>query len=291
MTAETRRPIGGLGRGLAALIPQREQGLGSAELPISAIESNPYQPRSTFAPRALEELAASIAQHGVLQPIVVAESAGGYRLIAGERRLRAAVMAGLERIPAVIRPAEPDQQLALALIENIQRADLNPLEEGRAFRRLIDEFGLTQEEVGQRVGRSRPAVTNTLRLLDLAPAVQGAVEQEQISEGHARAIAGLAAAQRQEQVAALVIGRGLSVRQTEELVKRLREDEPTPLERRAPPEQRHSAELERLASGLRTALGTKVSVTSRRRGGRITIEYYTDEDLERIYERVTGASA
>ena len=146
------------------------------ELPISAIERNPYQPRQGIEQASLEELAASVAEHGVLQPILVTQTATGYRLIAGERRLRAAEMAGLERIPAVVRTATESEQLAWALIENLQRADLNSMEEARAFRRLIDEFGLTHDEIAHRVGRARPTVTNTLRLLELAPAVQEAIE-------------------------------------------------------------------------------------------------------------------
>jgi ParB family transcriptional regulator, chromosome partitioning protein len=289
MTSDVRRPTGGLGRGLAALIPQRDDGRAALELPISSIARNPYQPRRSVEVQALEQLAASIADHGVLQPILVTEAPEGYRLIAGERRLRAAEMAGLERIPAVVRTVEEEQQLALALIENLQRTDLNPLDEARAFRQLLDEFGLSQEEVARRVGRSRPAVTNTLRLLELAPAVQRALEEGALTEGHARAIAGLDEHSRQEEVARLVLGRALSVRQTEELVKRLREGNGALVARATAQEPRHSAELERLEQGLRTALGTKVSVSSGRKGGRITIEYYDNDDLERIYERLTGA--
>jgi ParB family transcriptional regulator, chromosome partitioning protein len=288
MTTDMPRTSSGLGRGLAALIPQRQDSRATLELPISAIARNPYQPRQHLEPDGLRELAASIAEHGVLQPILVTEAADGYRLIAGERRLRAAEMAGLERIPAVVRSVQEDAQLALALIENLQRADLNPVEEARAFKRLIDEFGLTQEEVAHRVGRSRSAVANTVRLLDLAPSVLAAVESGALSEGHGRALAGLADHERQHEVARVVVGRGLSVRQTEELVRRLRED---PGEGARPPaedRQPQSAELERLEAGLRSALGTKVSVTSGRRGGRITIEYYDDDDLNRIYDRLTG---
>jgi ParB family transcriptional regulator, chromosome partitioning protein len=288
MTAETRRSTSGLGRGLAALIPQRPDSRPTQDLPIASITRNPYQPRRAVEVEALQELAASIAEHGVLQPILVTETADGYRLIAGERRLRAAEMAGLERIPALVRSVEESQQLAFALIENLQRTDLNPIEEARAFRQLIDDFGLTQEEVARRVGRSRPAVTNTLRLLDLAPGVLAALEAGTLSEGHGRALAGLPDHARQEEVARIVLGRGLSVRQTEELVRRLREDGSEPRRRPERQEVPHSAELERVESKLRTALGTKVSVTAGRRGGRITIEYYDDDDLNRIYERLTG---
>ncbi len=288
MTTDARRNPAGLGRGLAALIPQRDEGRPTHELSISSIARNPYQPRQAFEQQSLEDLATSIAEHGVLQPILVTESAEGYRLIAGERRLRAAEMAGLERIPAIVRTVEEEHQLAYALIENLQRTDLNPIEEARAFRRLIDEFGLTQEDVARRVGRSRPAVANTLRLLDLAPSVLAAVESGSLSEGHGRALAGIPDHERQHEIARVVLGRGLSVRQTEELVRRLREDGPAPRRQAATSETPHSAELERVEAGLRNALATKVSVTSGRRGGRITIEYYDDDDLNRIYERLTG---
>ena len=284
MTFETRRPGGGLGRGLAALIPQREDGRSSVDLSVAAIARNPYQPRSTVEQQALEQLAASIAEHGVLQPILVTETATGYQLVAGERRLRAAEMAGLDRIPALVRGVAEGEHLAFALVENLQREDLNAIEEARAFRQLMDDFGFTQDEVASRVGRSRSAVANTLRLLDLAPAIQGAVEGGELSEGHARALGGLQSPSQQIEVMAVVTGRGLSVRQTEDLVRRLNGNGPRGRLRPA-----HDAtELELLENGLREALGTKVNLHPRRKGGRITIEYYDEDDLGRIYERLTG---
>ncbi|CAN5731239.1 stage 0 sporulation protein Spo0J [soil metagenome] len=287
MTAPVRRP-GGLGRGLAALIPQRDDGARpTLELPIAQIMRNPYQPRQDFDDASLDELAASIAEHGLLQPILVNETSAGYVLVAGERRLRAAKRIGMESIPAVVRSVAEREQLALALVENLQRTDLSPLDEARAFRRMMAEFGLTQEEVAARVGRSRSAVANTIRLLDLAEPVQAAIADGTISEGHGRAIAGLADAAAQVQVLRLVTGRGMSVRQTEELVRRLRDEQGTPTRRQAT-SQGADPELERIVGGLRTALGTKVSVNPGRKGGRITIEYYDDEDLARLYERLTG---
>jgi ParB family chromosome partitioning protein len=285
VTAETRRS-GGLGRGLAALIPQRDAATASVELPIAAISRNPYQPRRTVDQASLQELAASIAEHGVLQPILVTHSAAGYLLIAGERRLRAAELAGLERIPALVRDADETSQLAWALIENLQRTDLNPLEEASAFRQLVDEFGLSHEEIGLRVGRARSTIANTLRLLDLDERVQMAVSEGAISEGHARALLGLD--DKAEQAAALteVVTRGLSVRQTEELVRRLRTSKP----RKSRTAPARSADFERLEHGLREALATKVTLSAARKGGRITIEYYDDEDLGRIYERLTGGA-
>lgn len=286
MTADVRRS-GGLGRGLAALIPQRDEPAASVELPISAIRHNPYQPRKGVEQADLAELAASIAEHGVLQPILVTPSAEGYQLIAGERRLRAAQMAGLERIPALVRSADEGAQLAWALIENLQRSDLNALEEAGAFRRLVDEFGLTHEDVGARVGRSRSAVANTLRLLDLDERVQAALTTGQITEGHARALAGLSDADLQAKTLSQVLSSGLSVRQTEELVRRSIKGSPKS-QRSA---SARPADLERLERGLREALATKVTLTTSRKGGKITIEYYTQEELERLYERLTGGAA
>jgi ParB family chromosome partitioning protein len=283
MTTDLRRSGSGLGRGLSALIPQREDQPASVELPIAAITRNPYQPRQAFEQGQLDELAASIAEHGVLQPVLVTEVSGGYRLIAGERRLRAAEMAGLERIPALVRSADEGAQLSWALIENLQRSDLNALEEAAAFRRLIDEFGLNHEEVATRVGKSRSAVANTLRLLDLAPEVKDALVRGSISEGHARAIAGLDDHAQQAAVSMDVESRGLSVRQTEELVRRLRADQPT----KAPKER--APDVDRLESALRDSLATKVTISTARKGGRITIEYYDEDDLERLYERLTGS--
>jgi ParB family transcriptional regulator, chromosome partitioning protein len=287
MTTETSRPGAGLGRGLAALIPQREEQRQPTELPIAEIRRNPYQPRQLVDAKGLDELAASIAAHGVLQPLLVSRSSDGWLLIAGERRLRAAELAGLERVPVVVRSADEREQLALALVENLQRTDLNALEEAAAFRQLMTEFGLTQEEVAGRVGKSRPAVANTLRLLEVDPAVQAAVRDGHISEGHARAIAGLADGAAQRAVLQAVISRGLSVRKTEDRVRQIREGAAR-AKRAGPP---ISPDLERLQGGLRDALGTKVTLSRARRGGRITIEYYNDDDLGRLYERLTGTAA
>jgi ParB family chromosome partitioning protein len=286
MTTDTRRPGSGLGRGLAALIPQRDESRPPTELPVSEIARNPYQPRQTVDEKGIDELAASIAAHGVLQPLLVSRSPSGWILIAGERRLRAAQLAGLERVPVVVRSTDEREQLALALVENLQRADLNALEEATAFRQLMDEFGLTQEEVASRVGKSRPAVANTLRLLDVDPAVQAAVRDGRISEGHGRAIAGLADRAEQRALLQAVISRGLSVRKTEDRVRRMREGARTNR-----PKPAISPDMERLQDGLRDALGTKVTLSRARKGGRITIEYYDDDDLGRLYERLTtGAS-
>ena len=197
-------------------------------------------------------------------------------------------LAGLERIPAVVRQLADRDQLELAIVENVQRADLDPIEEAHAYRQLVDEFGLSQEEVARRVGRARATVTNTLRLLELDPEVQAAIVDGRISEGHARALGGLAREQ-QATVLRTVIEQGLSVRQTEELVRRLREPRTDDAAARA--RDRQDPDLERVEEDLRRSLGTKVSLSRSRKGGRIVIEYYSDEELSRLYERLTGGNA
>jgi ParB family chromosome partitioning protein len=274
----------GLGRGLGALIPQTSPaGAAPVEIPISRIRGNPYQPRQRVEQHALESLAASIAIHGVLQPVLVTEVLDGYQLVAGERRVRAAQMAGLDRVPAIVRQMAQRDQLAIALVENVQRADLNAMEEAHAYRQLADEFGLTQEDIATRVGRARSTVANTLRLLDLEAPVQQALAEGNIAEGHARALAGASPAG-QRQLVEAVIARDLSVRQTEELVRRLRERPATA----AKPATDPNAEMERLEEDLRRALGTKVLLARSRKGGRIVIEYYSDEEFSRLFDRLTG---
>jgi ParB family chromosome partitioning protein len=277
----------GLGRGLAALIPQRANPSGSVEIAIARIRPNPRQPRQRIGQAELETLAASIVEHGVLQPILVIETIDGYQLVAGERRLRASQLAGLERIPAIIRQLADRDQLELALVENLQREDLGPLEEAHAFRSLVDDFGMSQEDIAARVGRARSTVANTLRLLDLDQGVQAALADESISEGHARALGGLAVDQ-QARVVGTVVDQQLSVRQAEELVRRLREPRRIATDP-APP--RLEPELERVEEDLRRALGTKVTLARSRRGGRIVIEYYSDEELTQLYDRLIGGPA
>lgn len=278
----------GLGRGLAALIPQRAPALPvTVDVPITRVRPNPLQPRKRFDPDGLASLAASITEHGVIQPIVVTETIDGYQLVAGERRLRAAQAAGLDRIPAVVRQLADREQLEVALVENLQREDLDPLETADAYRQLIEEFGFSQDDLAARVGRARSTVANTLRLLDLAPGVQAAVADGHLSEGHGRALGGLPP-ELQDRVLDSVIGQELSVRQTEELVRRLREPKP---DASGPPGRRSDPDLERVEEDLRRSLGTKVSLARSRRGGRIVIEYYSEEELGRLYERLTGGTA
>jgi ParB family transcriptional regulator, chromosome partitioning protein len=275
----------GLGRGLDALIP-RATDQSSSQLPIDRIRRNPHQPRAVFDEEGLAELTTSIAEHGVIQPIVVRGSADGdYELIAGERRLRAARMAGLTEIPAVVRDSTSSEQLELALVENVQRADLNPIEEASAYRELIDAFGLSHEAVARRVGKSRVAISNSLRLLDLAPETRAAIVDGRISEGHGRALAALTIAELQRAVLQVVLERHLSVRQTEELVRRKREN--------GAPRRPHalSEDLADLEAQLRGVLATKVGIVRTRKGGRLVIDFYSDEELDRIYAIITRGVA
>ncbi len=287
MTVRSDRPQG-LGRGLAALIPQRSPSTGgSIEIPLARIRENPRQPRLRMNDEALASLADSIRQHGVIQPVLVTETIDGYQLVAGERRVRAARMAGLERIPAIVRQLADRQQLELALVENLQREDLDPIEAARAYRQLMDEFAFSQEDLATRVGRARSTVANTLRLLDLHQSVQDAIANGMVSEGHARALGGLPV-DGQARVIGMVIDEGLSVRQAEELVRRIREPREAPAKAASGPSD---PEVERVEEDLRRSLGTKVRLTKTRRGGRIVIDYYGDDELARLYQRLLGGNA
>jgi ParB family chromosome partitioning protein len=284
------RPRGGLGRGLGALLPTTGGGL--SEVDVSAITPNPRQPRQHIDEEELEELASSIRVHGVLQPLVVRELPGGRRfeLIAGERRWRAAGLAGLTRVPAVIKDVTPQASLELALIENIQRADLGPIEQAVAYRQLIDEFGLTHETLASRLGKSRVAVTNALRLLGLSESVKAAVASKEISEGHARALIGLPDDAAREVALRQVRNLGLTVRQTEELVRRWGEqpaEQPAPADR--PADAVRSMETRALEEQFRAALGTRVSLSRSRRGGKLTIHFYSDEELQALYDLLVPA--
>ncbi|HEY8438309.1 MAG TPA: ParB/RepB/Spo0J family partition protein [Candidatus Limnocylindrales bacterium] len=288
MTLKQERHTG-LGRGLASLIPQRAQPTGITEIPIDRVQPNPRQPRQRFEPEDLEALAASIREHGILQPILVTETLDGYQLVAGERRLRAAQLAGLERVPAVIRQLADRDQLEVALVENLQRADLGAIETAHAYRSLVTEFELSHDEIARRVGRAKSTITNTLRLLDLDPAVQAALVDGRLSEGHARAIGGLPV-EVQPAIARTVVEQQLSVRQAEELVRRVREPRSAAgNERTRTP--RLDPDLERVEEELRRQLGTKVTLARSRKGGRIIIEFYSDEELGQLYDRLVGGSA
>jgi ParB family chromosome partitioning protein len=270
-----------LGRGLEALIPSigTEEEHKLVEIEIDRIVPNRYQPRKTFDDAKLEELAASIREQGVLQPIVVCKKDSGYELILGERRLRAAKKAGLTTVPAVIKEASAEEMLALALVENLQRDDLNPIEEAEAFRRLLEDFNLTQEDIAQKVGKDRSSVTNYLRLLRLPEEIQQGLVDEKISMGHARAILGLKSQEEQLELYKKILTRGLSVRQTEALVRETKTDTP-------PVRTPKSVYIRNIEEKLKQHLQTKVSILPKKGKGEIIIEYYSEEDLDRIYSKL-----
>ena len=277
----------GLGRGLDALIPGAEAAGEAAgrEVAVSDIRPNPRQPRREIPRGELEELTTSIREHGVLQPLVVtpAPDGRGYLLIAGERRLQAARLAGLQAVPVVVRLADERQGLELALVENLQREDLDALEAAEGYRQLVEDFGLTHEEVARRVGKSRPSVSNTLRLLKLPATVRQSLASGKLSEGHARALLALPNPQAQVAAAQTILKRGLSVRQTEELVQRLMGQR-----RRTPATRRRSPEEADVEEQLRRALGTKVNLRRGRKGGTVVIHYYSEEELEALIDRLVG---
>ena len=274
----------GLGRGLEALIPStRDPEQGFAEIELDEIRPNPQQPRGDFDDEALAGLAESIRSLGLLQPVVVRpDPEGGYFLVAGERRWRAARKAGLGRIPAVIRTSDDREWLTAALVENLQRADLNPLEEAAAFQQLLEDFGLTHEEVGRRVGRSRAAITNSIRLLGLPASIQSRLASGELSAGHARALAAIEDRAFAEHVAKRAVAEGWSVRQVEDAV-RLRRGENTqaPRVREVRP-----AEIIELEMRLAERLGNKVRVDFRQGKGALRIDYRSLEELEKIYRRL-----
>lgn len=283
---------GGLGRGLDALIPR--SGGGVQEVEVDRVVPNPLQPRQAFDPSALDELADSIRRHGLLQPVIVSHQDASYVLIAGERRWRAARIAGLATIPAVVREASPANGLEMALVENVQRADLTALEEAAAYHSLMTDHGLTQAEVAGRVSRSRSAVANRLRLLSLPPTARALLAEGLLTEGHARALLGCDDAVLLETLAARVAQAQLSVRQTEELVRRLSSgsghsgpsaDSGQGLESVS---ARRDPELTAIEDDLRQALGTRVQLVRSRRGGRVIIHYYDDEQLTGLVEAILG---
>ena len=286
---------GGLGRGLAALIPPGEDPAGRAsvaEVAVDQVVPNPRQPREVFDEEELEGLAVSIADLGLLQPIIVRPTDDGrYELVAGERRLRAARMAGLDRLPVVVRHTDDADLLKEAVVENIHRVQLNPLEEAAAYRQLLEDFGFTQEELAAKLGRSRPSISNTLRLLSLPPAVQRRVAAGVVSAGHAKALLALSDPTVQERLAERIVAEGLSVRATEEIVRvRLLEEEATqagtpdptgPAKRRRRPTAPGLIELQ---EDLSDALMTRVRITMGARTGRLQIEFSTVDDLERLVD-------
>ena len=273
----------GLGRGLNALLGDPElsaPGEGSVTLPISQVEPGLNQPRKRFDPESLSDLADSIRIHGVIQPVTVRRLASGYyQIIAGERRWRAAKQAGLEEIPAVIIEADDRKVMELGLIENLQREDLNPAEEARGYQTLMEEYGLTQEQVAERMGKSRPAIANTLRLLALPEELLALVEEGTLSAGHARAILGAPTPALQREAAKHVIDRGLSVRQTEALIKAMQKEQERSKKSEQDEISLYLGELEKSLSGR---LGRKVTISHHGKKGKVQLEYYSNEDLEAL---------
>ena len=280
-------PRSGLGKGLDALIPTGQKTTsgegGITQVPVDAIQRNPRQPREKFDLDELENLAASVREHGVIQPLIVSPGKSGvYTLIAGERRLQAARKAGLKTVPVVIRHATDQQLLELALIENVQRADLNAIEEAEAYQHLSKEFKLSHETIATRVGKSRVAVTNTLRLLDASAAVKQALVDGRITEGHARALLALNTAKAQETLLNQIVNLDLSVRQTEALARKYTGQKPAYKKRSSP-----NADVTDVERRLRSSLGTKVSLKHGKKGGTVTIYYYSDEELDSLLEKLT----
>jgi ParB family transcriptional regulator, chromosome partitioning protein len=279
----------GLGKGLDALIPTGQtkpsgDGSGITQVAVDLIQRNPRQPREKFDIEELENLAVSIREHGVIQPLIVSPGKNGiYILIAGERRLQASRKAGLKTVPIVIRHATDQQLLELALIENVQRADLNAIEEAEAYQHLAKEFKMSHDAIAARVGKSRVAITNTIRLLDASAAVKQALVDGQISEGHARAMLRLPSASQQEELLKKVITHELSVRQTEALAGKYSGQKPASKKKAS-----KSADVIDVERRLRSSLGTQVSLKHKKSGGgTVTIYYYSDEDLDSLLERLT----
>jgi ParB family transcriptional regulator, chromosome partitioning protein len=273
-----------LGRGIEALIPDIDPAQSDASgeyftCDVRLIRPNPFQPRIRFSQEELEELSRSILEQGILQPLMVRKAETGYELIAGERRLRAARIAGMNEVPVVVKNVSDGQLLEISIIENIQRQDLNALEEAEAYNRLMDEFHLTQEEVAVRVGKSRPAIANFLRLRQLPEPIKAGIMEGTLSMGHARALLGADTPVQQNAAWRAVITKGLSVRETEALVKRLRNQKPE--DRNSPPKS-FDIYLSSLANDLSQDFGTRVKIKRKGRKGKVEIEFYNDDDLDRL---------
>lgn len=284
----------GLGKGLGALIPgaENETRSSTAEVEVARIAVNPYQPRNVFDDDKLHELVESIRVHGVLQPVVVRSKGGGeYELVAGERRLRAAKAAGLTRIPAVVRELTNAQSIEVALVENLQREDIGALDAAVSYKRLADEFGLTQEDIAFELGKSRSAVANTMRLLGLPESVKDALRAGRISEGHARAILSIEGEDAQSEICGRIVSGGLSVRESERLAKSWGKAGGGAKKKASVPRETLALDpnLQQIESELRLILGTKVDIIKTKDRGRIEVEFYSDDDLQRIVELLSGA--
>ena len=280
-----------LGKGLAALIPGTEsvQGddAGYFECEIDQIRPNPYQPRTHFSDAELDKLARSIKEQGILQPLLVRIADTGYELIAGERRLRAAKIAGLQKVPVVLKAVSDTDSLEISIIENIQREDLNPLEEAEAYHRLITEFKLTQEQAAARVGKSRSAVANFLRLRQLSQPIKTSIQDGTLTMGHARALLGVENTAQQNAAWREIVSKGFSVRQTESLIKKLKQIKKGAKEKTPSSEDRYFSDL---ADELSRQFGTRIQIKRRRKKGRVEIEFYSDEDLDRLISRLNRIS-
>jgi ParB family transcriptional regulator, chromosome partitioning protein len=281
----------GLGRGLDALLPGngiQSNGDDNYEIPVAEISPNRFQPRKDFDPERLAELVESVKLYGVLQPVVVRRHESGYELVAGERRWRASQIAGLKNIPAVVRNYTDTEMTAVALVENLQRENLNPIEEARAYRRLIDEFGFTQEEVSQKVGKSRPFIANVVRLLNLPPAIQEYVSRGTMSPGQARPLLVLPTAEMQVEAAAEIVTNSLTSRESEELSRKMIHRKIVKPKKKADSKDIDEQNVE---DRLSEFLATKVRIQPQGAGrGVIEIEYYSDEELQRIVEKIEGIS-
>jgi ParB family chromosome partitioning protein len=305
MSSATDKPRKVLGKGLSALLPGRSSFSPAAtgpaptepapksapsHLPLASIHANPMQPRTVFQADRLEELAASIRANGIIQPIVVREYQGGYQIIAGERRWRAAKLAGIIDVPVVVQDVADPRMLELALIENIQREDLNPIETAHAYERLSRELGLSHEEIGRRTGKDRTSITNIVRLLKLPKEVQLLVAEHRLTMGHARAILGLPDATTQIQIAEKAAAQNLSVRQVEALVQELTADRPREGSGHRK-EQLLDPNVKAAIEELERALGTRVRIVElSEQRGRIEIEYYSQGELDRLFQHITGSS-
>ena len=274
-----------LGKGLGALIPDsinEETNDKTMYCAIDAIQINPHQPRTLFNPEKIQELADSIKEKGIIQPLLVKEIEKGYQLIAGERRLRAANMAGLKKVPVIVKKVSEEEQLEYSLIENVQREDLNPIEEAEAYQKLINDFNYTQQKLSQVMGKDRATIANQIRLLKLPPMIKQSLAQNEITTGHARCLLGIIESQKQREAFRLVLSRGLSVRETEKLVRKLnkviKKQEPI----------NGLVHLEYVQNDLIQWFGTKVKISKKGKRGKIIIEFYSPEELERIIEKIKG---
>ncbi|MGO4889027.1 ParB/RepB/Spo0J family partition protein [Anaerobacillus sp. MEB173] len=276
-----------LGKGLDALLPQvdDEKNEEVKEVKLSELRPNPYQPRKTFSEEAIAELRESIINHGILQPIIARKSIKGYEIVVGERRFRAAEAAGLEAIPVVVRELSESQVMELALIENLQREDLNPLEEATAYQKLMDHLQVTQEQLASRLGKSRPHIANHLRLLQLPNVIQQLIADGKLSMGHGRAMLGLKNKEKLAPLAQKVIAEKLSVRQLEQLVQKLNENVPRETKKKLIESTPFIREKE---SVLRERFGTAVSIKKNKKKGKIEINFFSEEDLERILTLLEG---